>query len=120
MTIGTCPACGRAHAAGAEVCPHCGEPLTAVARILAGPAGSRSPRWLEQNRKAARNLKKAEALSSEARFGALLDTDRRRLEAERSLAARTETRERRAVLLAGILIGLVAALASGALLAILF
>jgi hypothetical protein len=120
MTVGTCPACGRANAIGAQTCTHCGEPLTSVARVLSGSIAPRQPRWLEQNRQRANELRKAEDQASEERYGALLETDRRRLEAERVVAVLTAARERRAVLLAGLVFALVAALATGVVLALLF
>ena len=119
MTVGTCPACGRAHAAGAHTCTYCGEPLTSVARVLSAPAAPRQPRWLQQNRQRATELRKSEDQASEERFGSLLETDRRRLEAERALAVKTEARERRTMLLAGLLFALIAALAVGVVLALL-
>lgn len=119
MTVGTCPACGRAHASGAETCTYCGEPLTSVARVLTSPAAPRQPRWLQQNRLRANELRRDEHTASEERFGSLLETDRRRLEAERALAVRTQARERRTMLLAGLLFALIAALMLGAALALL-
>jgi hypothetical protein len=119
MTVGTCPACGRAHAAGAETCTYCGEPLTSVARVLTSPAAPRQPRWLEQNRQRATELRRNEDAASEERLGSLLETDRRRLEAERAVAVRTEARERRTMLLAGLMFALIAALALGAVIALL-
>ncbi len=119
MTVGTCPACGRAHAVGAQTCTYCGEPLTSVARVLSAPAAPRQPRWLQQNRQRAPELRKSEDQASQERFGSLLETDRRRLEAERALAVKTEARERRAMLLAGLVFALIAALAVGVVLALL-
>lgn len=120
MKVGTCPACGRAHAMGAETCTYCGEPLTSVARVLTAPSAPRQPRWLQQNRQRAPELRKSEDQASEERMGSLVETDRRRLEAERVLAVRTQARERRALLLAGLVFALIAALAAGVVLALLF
>jgi hypothetical protein len=120
MTVGTCPACGRAHAIGAQTCTYCGEPLTSVARVLAAPSAPRQPRWLQQNRQRATELRQAEDQASEDRMGTLVETDRRRLEADRVLAERTQARERRALLFAGLLFALIAALAVGVVLALLF
>lgn len=120
MTVGTCPACGRPHAVGAETCTHCGEPLTSVARVLTSSAAPRQPRWLQQNRQRAPELRKTEDRASEERFNSLVEADRRRLEAEQVVAAQTEARERRTMLLAGLLFAVVAALALGAVLALAF
>ncbi|HMK09331.1 MAG TPA: zinc ribbon domain-containing protein [Anaerolineales bacterium] len=118
MTVGTCPACGSPYASGAQTCAKCGEPLTSVARILSAPAAPRQPRWLQQNRQRAPDLRKVEDKASAERLGALLEVDRRRLEAERAEAARTRVRERRVVILAAVLFALIAALALGVVLAI--
>jgi hypothetical protein len=120
MTVGTCPACGRPYAIGAETCSDCGEPLTSVARVLTAPAAPRQPRWLQQNRQRASELRKSEDRASEERLGTLVETDRRRLEAERAVAVRTERRERRAALMAGLVFALIAALVVGVVLAIVF
>jgi tetrahydromethanopterin S-methyltransferase subunit F len=53
-------------------------------------------------------------------MGTLVETDRRRLEADRVLAVRTQARERRALLFAGLLFALIAALAVGVVLALIF
>jgi len=119
VTIGTCPACGEPYATGAETCPRCGEPLTSVARILTSPTAPRQPRWLAQNRQRATELRREEGLASERRMETFLETDRRRLEAERAAAQQTQARERRAIFLAAVVFILVAALAAGALLAFL-
>ena len=118
VTIGTCPACGERYASGAETCPRCGEPLTSVARILTSPAAPRQPRWLAQNRQRAVDLRKSESQASEQRMESFLEIDRRRLDAERATALRTQARERRAVLLAAVLFVLIAALAGGVTLAL--
>ena len=120
MTIGMCPACGRAHAVGAQTCTYCGEPLTSVARVLSAPSAPRQPRWLQQNRQRATEVRQSEERASEERFGSLLETDRRRLEAERGLAMKTEARERRTMLFAGLVFALMAALAAGVVLALVF
>ena len=120
MTIGTCPACSRPYAAGAETCPYCGEPLTSVARVLTSPSAPRQPRWLQQNRQRALELRQADEQASGDRMQALVESDRRRLEAEHALAARTQTRERRAMLLVGLVFALIAALALGVVLALIF
>ena len=119
MTIGTCPACGERYASGAETCPRCGEPLTSIARMLASPAAPRQPRWLAQNRQRASELRRSEDHASEERMESFLETDRRRLDAERATARQTQARERRAVLLAAVVFLLVAALAAGVILALL-
>jgi hypothetical protein len=105
---------------GAQTCTYCGEPLTSVARVLTAPSAPRQPRWLQQNRQRASELRKSEDQASEERMGSLIETDRRRLEAERVLAARTQARERRALLLTGLVFALIAALAAGVVLAQLF
>lgn len=120
MTVGTCPACGSPHAAGQETCGHCGEPLTSVARVLSGPSAPRQPRWLKQNRLRASELRRSEERASVERMGAFVETDRRRLEAERLQAAETAVRERRTVLLAAAVFALIAALSAGVVLALVF
>ncbi|HSR47644.1 MAG TPA: hypothetical protein VLL77_06605 [Anaerolineales bacterium] len=107
-TIGKCPSCGSPHASGAETCLVCGEPLTGVARILTSPAAPRQPRWLDQNRQRAGDLKRTEASAAEERMASFREIDRRRLEHERAMAAQTASRERRAMILAGVVIGLIA------------
>ncbi len=119
MTIGTCPACGAAVASGAETCAQCGEPLTSVARILSAPAAPRQPRWLAQNRQRASELRKAEGQASDQRMESFLETDRRRLEAEKAMALDTQARERRAIWLAAVVFLLIAALTLGVLFSIL-
>ncbi len=119
MTIGTCPACGEAYAAGAQTCARCGEPLTSVARILSAPAAPRQPRWLAQNRQRASELRKTETQASNQRMETFLETDRRRQEAEKTVALQTQSRERRAVLLAAVVFVLIAALTAGVLLSFL-
>ena len=120
MTVGTCPACGRSHAIGAETCSYCGEPLTSVARVLSAPSAPRQPRWLQQNRQRANEVRQSEDRASEERYGSLLETDRRRLEAERAMAVQTEARERRTMLFVGLLFALMAALVAGVVLALIF
>lgn len=119
MTIGNCPSCDTPHASGAETCSVCGEPLTGVARVLTSSAAPRQPRWLDQNRKRARDLKRTETSAADERMAAFLEIDRRRLEQERAVAARTAARERRAILLAGIVIALIAALGAFIVIALL-
>ncbi len=53
-------------------------------------------------------------------MGALRETDRRRIAAEQALAARTQARERRAVLMAGAVLLVMAAIAGLILLALAF
>jgi uncharacterized Zn finger protein (UPF0148 family) len=120
MTVGTCPACGVRYATGSDTCSSCGEPLTNVARVLSAPAAPRQPRWLQQNRQRAGDLRREEQRASEARMDEFRETDRRRLESGRAAAARTAARERRTVLLAGLLFALIAALAAGAVAALVF
>lgn len=104
MTIGTCPACGKPHAVGAQTCSHCGEPLTNVARVLTGARAPDQPRWLAQTRQRATDLRRSAADASDQRMEALRETDRRRIAAEQAVAARTQARERRAVLMAGVVV----------------
>jgi hypothetical protein len=118
VTVGTCPACGRAHATGAETCSYCGEPLTGVARVLTASTARRQPRWLEQNRQRASELRRSEDHASAERMETFVETDRRRQAAEQAVAVETEARERRAMLLAGLVFALVAALAAGVVLAL--
>jgi hypothetical protein len=120
MTVGTCPACGRAHAVGEETCSYCGEPLTSVARVLSAPSAPRQPRWLRQTRQRASDLRRSEEQASSERMGAFVETDRRRLESERVLAEQTAARERRAALMAAGVFGIIAALAAGVALALIF
>lgn len=119
MTIGTCPSCGSAYAAGSETCSVCGEPLSNVARVLTSPAAPLQPRWLNQNRQRAGDLQRAETSAADARMASLLEIDRRRIEQERALAARTAARERKALILAGVVVGAVALVAGLLLLATL-
>lgn len=112
MTIGTCPACGSAYAAGSDTCPACGEPLSGVARILAGPAAPRQPRWLDQNRQRAGDLKRDGTSASDQRMAEFNEIDRRRIESERAQSARTAARERKVLLFGGITLGVLALLAA--------
>lgn len=120
LSVGTCPACGRSYAAGDETCGYCGEPLTKVARVLTAPSAPHQPRWLQQNRQRAPELRRSEERASVERMDSFLETDRRRLESERLQAAETAARERRAIWLAAALFALIAALSAGAVLALVF
>jgi len=112
MTVGTCRSCGRAYAAGAETCSYCGEPLTSVARVLTAPSAPRQPRWLQQNRQRAPELRRSEEQSSANRMDAFVETDRSRIQAERARADVTAARERRAVQFAAVVFALIAVLAA--------
>lgn len=72
--------------------------------MLTASTARPQPRWLEQNRQRASELRRAEADASDQRMEALFETDRRRQVAEREVAARTTGRERRAILMAGVLL----------------
>ena len=120
MTVGTCPACGRPHASGADTCSYCGEPLTGVARVLTASTAQRQPRWLEQNRQRATELRRSESQASAERMESFVEIDRRRQAAEQTVSIQTEARERRALLFAGLVFALIAALAAGVVLALAF
>lgn len=77
-----CPACGALMAADADQCSKCGEPVSLFGQVMARHVDSRrSPQWLEQARGQAQGVRQQEERASEKRFGALQETDRRRLEA---------------------------------------
>lgn len=112
MTIGTCPACGTAYAANADTCPSCGEPLSGVARILTAPAAPHQPRWLDQNRQRATDLKRDSASAAEQRMAGFVEIDRRRMEAERQQALQTAARERKTLLIGGVVLAAITLLAA--------
>src|SRR3972149_6281180 len=119
MTIGTCRAGGEASPSGPQPCSVGGEPPTSAAPILSSPAAPRQPRWLAQNRQRAAEVRKSESQASHQRMESFLETDRRRQEAEKITASQTQTRERRAVLLAAVVFLLIAALTAGVVVSIL-
>jgi hypothetical protein len=88
--------------------------------VLTASTARREPRWLEQNRQRASELRRSEDRASTERMESFVETDRRRQTAEQAASIQTAARERRALLLTGLVFALIAALAAGVVLALVF
>ncbi len=89
-----CPSCGVHNAQGADMCIHCGEPLSIVASILNRQGAKGPPLWIRRMRSQVEALQASEAKASSKRFESLLEIDRRRLRAEAEDRLRQREKDR--------------------------
>ena len=113
-----CQVCGKVNPQEQEHCWNCAEPLTIVARVLGRPSDAFTPRWLEQARSMATDLKDSAETASRDRLADMDAIDRRRIEREASQAALQRVRDRQ--VMTGAAIAVLILLAGFAALAVAF
>jgi hypothetical protein len=114
-----CPTCSGPVTEEAEACPHCGEPLSVVGKVVSRQLDVRPPRWLRVARARASSLRRQDEPHSRLRMEALLEIDRRRLEMAAEGEARRRLRDRQTLMIAAVICAaLVGFFAAAALLAL--
>lgn len=97
-----CPACGGAVDFQADACPACGESTTLFGQVMSRHDGKgRAPMWLSQARARASVVRREEDHASSRRFDALMEIDRRRIQALEQ-DARAQARKDRRTLAVGL------------------
>lgn len=105
--VALCPTCGTASALEIDNCPECGEPLSTIGRVMQRHEESaRSPRWLRSAREGAGQLQAQALHESDRRMEAFRQMERNRQAELRQNRSIRQAADRRLMLAAAIMLGL--------------